>query len=485
MLGKNWFEILDKLYNWVRLRRNIVIALSVIFLISAGVFSVKALAVNNESSLEDDMTEAFFTYFDGQKIGLVKDKGDIEKVLEGIKRGFESLYNMEVTLENDIDFERVYVDEQYLSDPEVLESLIQSNVSPRVKCAVIQVNGENLAVLKDSETARFILDSLLQPFKEKIESKGGSLEEIDFEEDVNIKDLFVRYEELEDPDEVVQRFTQGNTEKRIYIVEKGDNIWTIAQKHDMTVKDILEANAPMEESDILQIGQELNLNVPELPLNVITVEKVEHTKSIPFETETKKSDDLYTNQTKVAQEGKEGECQIVEKVYKRNGVETERETISETVKKEPVKKIVLVGTKKPPKKVSSSRSGSSSSSSGISMSWPTRGRITSRFGRRWGRMHKGLDIANDRGTPIYAARSGTVCYSGYNGGYGNLVRIDHGSGIETYYAHLSSRSVKKGQKVKKGQLIGYMGNTGNSTGPHLHFEVRINGTPKNPLNYLK
>ena len=131
MLGKNWFEILDKLYNWVRLRRNIVIALSVIFLISAGVFSVKALAVNNESSLEDDMTEAFFTYFDGQKIGLVKDKGDIEKVLEGIKRGFESLYNMEVTLENDIDFERVYVDEQYLSDPEVLKPTM-SNVSPRV-----------------------------------------------------------------------------------------------------------------------------------------------------------------------------------------------------------------------------------------------------------------------------------------------------------------------------------------------------------------
>ena len=127
----------------------------------------------------------------------------------------------------------------------------------------------------------------------------------------------------------------------------------------------------MEESDILQIGQELNLNVPELPLNVITVEKVEHTKSIPFETETKKSDDLYTNQTKVAQEGKEGECQIVEKVYKRNGVETERETISETVKKEPVKKIVLVGTKKPPKGEFLQK-WKQQFISGISMSWPTR-----------------------------------------------------------------------------------------------------------------
>jgi LysM repeat protein len=301
MLGKKGLEIVDKLYNWMRLRRNIFIALSVIFLISAGAFSIKALATNNGSTLKDDMTEAYFTYFDGQNIGLVKDKGDIEKVLEGIRRGFESLYDMEVTLENDIDYERVYVDEQYLSDPVVLENLIQTNVRPVVKSAVIQVNGENMGVLKDRGTARSILDSLLQPFKDKIETKGTSLEEIDFEEDVNIRDLYVEYEELEDPDEVLQRFTQGKTEKQIYIVEKGDNIWTIAQEHDMTVKDILEANAPMEESDILQIGQELNLNVPELPLNVITVEKVEYTKSIPFETETKKSDDLYTNQTKVSQ----------------------------------------------------------------------------------------------------------------------------------------------------------------------------------------
>jgi murein DD-endopeptidase MepM/ murein hydrolase activator NlpD len=118
------------------------------------------------------------------------------------------------------------------------------------------------------------------------------------------------------------------------------------------------------------------------------------------------------------------------------------------------------------------------------MIWPTRGTITSNFGRRWGRLHKGIDIANRKGTPIYAADSGVVTFSGRSGGYGNLVKISHG-GLLTYYGHLSSRSVSVGQNVKRGQLIGYMGSTGNSTGSHLHFEVRVNGTAVNPRRYLK
>src|SRR5690606_7644327 len=101
--------------------------------------------------------------------------------------------------------------------------------------------------------------------------------------------------------------------------------------------------------------------------------------------------------------------------------------------------------------------------------WPARGRLTSRYGRRWGRLHKGIDIANSRGTPVYAADSGKVISTGYNGGYGNLVKIDHGGGMVTYYAHLSKIVVSSGSSVSKGQLIGYMGSTGRSTGPHLHF----------------
>ncbi len=116
--------------------------------------------------------------------------------------------------------------------------------------------------------------------------------------------------------------------------------------------------------------------------------------------------------------------------------------------------------------------------------WPTSGTLTSGFGWRWGRMHEGIDIAAPTGTPISAAASGTVIYAGWMGGYGNLVVIDHGNGLATAYGHQSSIAVGSGTYVSQGQTIGYVGSTGHSTGPHVHFEVRVNGAPVDPLGYL-
>ncbi|MCV2870456.1 M23 family metallopeptidase [Defluviimonas sp. WL0002] len=112
-------------------------------------------------------------------------------------------------------------------------------------------------------------------------------------------------------------------------------------------------------------------------------------------------------------------------------------------------------------------------------------RFTSPFGRRWGRMHEGADLAGAHGSPIYSTADGVVVHAGPESGYGNLVTIRHSFGLETRYGHLSAINVKKGQKVSRGEKIGAMGNTGRSTGTHLHYEVRVNGKAVNPMTYIK
>ncbi len=116
--------------------------------------------------------------------------------------------------------------------------------------------------------------------------------------------------------------------------------------------------------------------------------------------------------------------------------------------------------------------------------WPVNGPVVSGFGMRWGRLHAGIDIAVPSGTPIRAAGSGTVAIAGWVGGYGNYTCINHGSGIATCYGHQSSIGVSVGQSVKQGQVIGTVGCTGHCFGPHVHFEVRINGQPVDPMGYL-
>ena len=134
--------------------------------------------------------------------------------------------------------------------------------------------------------------------------------------------------------------------------------------------------------------------------------------------------------------------------------------------------------------ITSQRSSSSSTPASSGLIWPATGPITSPYGMRWGKLHPGIDIGVGMGVPIHAAASGRVIVSGYSGGYGNLIVIDHGNGLATAYAHQSRLGASVGQDVSQGEVIGYVGSTGYSTGPHLHFEVRVNGSPVDPLGYL-
>ncbi len=162
--------------------------------------------------------------------------------------------------------------------------------------------------------------------------------------------------------------------------------------------------------------------------------------------------------------------------------ESEREYVSEAEALSKVSAQLAARIQAAQAKAASTTPSSAPSASGFV--WPVSGPVVSPFGMRWGRLHEGIDIAAPTGVPIAAAAAGTVIYAGWIDGYGNIVVLDHGGGLATAYAHESSVTVSEGEQVAQGQTVGYVGCTGHCFGPHLHFEVRVNGAAVDPLGYL-
>ena len=198
----------------------------------------------------------------------------------------------------------------------------------------------------------------------------------------------------------------------------------------------------------------------------------ERVDSIDVSTKVVNRDDMYLGEVYV-EEGEEGIKSVVSNVVYRNGLKVNEEIIEQDIIKYSIDKVVYKGTKSPIKE------------DVAFLRMPTRGGyVTSNFGPRWGSTHSGMDIAGEIGDPVCSALDGKVKECRYDGSYGNKILIQHEDGIETIYGHLSKFEVKVGDEIKKGQLIGRVGSTGRSTGPHLHFEVRVNGSPVDPKKYL-
>ena len=220
--------------------------------------------------------------------------------------------------------------------------------------------------------------------------------------------------------------------------------------------------------------ESLNLLTQKKQIPVVSVVSSVAEESIPFSVETTQDSSLYIGEKITVTEGKNGTKKICSEATYVNGALEESKISSENIVTHPVTKIVRIGTKE--KDIL--KSGVLRPVSG--------GTISSRYGARWGRTHQGLDIAVPTGTNITAAEGGTVSFTSENaGGYGKLVKIKHSSGVETAYAHLSKILVTKGQIVSAGEIIALSGNTGNSTGPHLHFEIITNGVRIDPEPYIK
>lgn len=242
-----------------------------------------------------------------------------------------------------------------------------------------------------------------------------------------------------------------------YAIHEGDTLEAIAAKFGTTPDSIISANPDVRDTE-LQIG--VTLQVPTFKGVLYTVQSGDTLGAIAS---------LYSIG--------------VDDIAKANLLaDVHQLTIGQ--------KLVLLGARYHPPAPAATATSAPQSSDGTerhyssSYIWPLDGIITSEFGPRWGAFHTGLDIAASPGTPVAAAKAGTVEFAGWDGGYGKCVIINHGDGTKTRYAHASSILVDQGQWVEQGGAVIRVGNTGHSTGPHLHFEVMIDGTPRNPRNYL-
>lgn len=342
-------------------------------------------------------------------------------------------------------------------------------------CYVLAVNNKPIAYFKTRAEGQALLETLLNETKNANTKviKVGFAEKVTLDMQVVSMYDFNGYSDVAATERLIRT---GALEKKIYKVQNGDVLSSIAESHKMTLKQLYAANPGVESKKYLQIGEELNLVVPKPLINVQSVIRVTYANAIPFETTKQTSSKLYKGETSVKVSGSTGEMQIRAEITKVNGVEVKRVILSEEVVKKPVTRVLAVGTKEAPPTIGSGKFAKPASR-GYTISSP--------FGRRWGSFHTGIDLAMPTGSPVFAADGGTVIFAGRQSSYGKLIVINHGGNVESYYAHNSRLLVSKGDKVFKGQQIAYSGSTGRSTGPHLHFEIRENGVPKNPKKFVR
>ncbi|OAT80844.1 M23 family metallopeptidase [Desulfotomaculum copahuensis] len=333
---------------------------------------------------------------------------------------------------------------------------------------VVLVNGRPVLVVADRRTGELLLDKVKELYAQKPGLK------VSIADQVSLKDGPVPAEDILALDGALAMVRRGGREIQTYVVRPGDTLWDVAAKTGVQVAALQSLNPGLTPEN-LQIGEKIRLSRPVPMINVVATRELAVRREIPFAVEKRKDGNLYSGQVKVLQPGQPGLAEVDYRITYRNGMETGRQEVSRTVLREPRDQVVAVGSWT----LLASRSGT-----GGRLSWPVAGAIDSPFGSRRGSFHPGIDIAAGYGTPVSAAAPGRVVRAGWYGGYGNCVDIDHGNGVITRYGHLSSISVREGQQVAGGQLIGHVGSTGYSTGPHLHFEVRINDQPENPVPFL-
>ena len=409
--------------------------------------------------------------YDGQDLGIVSSRRAAEKVvaeLEDVTRATtgDGGYTVDTAL---LTAETgVFPRRELISDDEFEETL--SDTLGVVDYAyVLYVDGEKVVATTRSGALEDLLEQL------KLGYETADTVNAYFAEEVDIRQEYVESSYVMNLGYIAEILNETKEGEVTYTVTSGDSYYSIAAKYDMSVDDLMKLNVGYDPK-ILRVGDVLTISNAVPYLTVVNVERQRYVQDVAYQVEYTDDASMYQGEYKTTSPGVYGKADITANVTYINGEETEREVVASVTLSQPVTEQQLRGTKERPTWYPTG-----------SFSWPCNGVLTSRFGYRsllGSTYHSGIDIGNSYGTSIYASDGGTVTYSGWMGGYGYLIIIDHGNGYQTYYGHNSSLVAAKGEKVHKGQLIARMGSTGRSTGNHCHFGVKLNGTFVNPLNYL-
>ena len=299
-------------------------------------------------------------------------------------------------------------------------------------------------------------------------ANGDGLTGIGFDVDVVVVEVPTDNATVTSVNDAYESITKEHEEKTVYTVEAGDTLSVIAQNNGLTMSQLLELNSNLTEDSVIAPGDSIVVTVPKSEISVLTTYQMTYEEDYEAEPDYEDDNTNYRGTNTVISEGTVGHRSVIAEVTYTNGNETGRTYVKETIIKESVPKTIAVGTLTPP----------------TCLRPISRGTLSSEFGYRWGSFHKGVDWYVTQGTTVTAAAAGTVTRAGWYGDYGYCVDITHSNGTMTRYGHLSSVKVSVGQSVSQGQAIAASGNTGYSTGPHLHFEIWVGGTVVNPLNYV-
>ena len=424
---------------------------------------------------------AAYVIVNGQKIGIVEsvDKGHqmVDNILT--KRG--QAIGKSAKTHDRLEYETVRVKKVELLEGVSTDNELQKVLTSYIDGYDLEIEGTQVAVLPTQDDVQTLLKTY-QDFYTK-PSDNNQVISVAFSESIATKPVEVQPDQVKLLDQALKELTNGKITTTEYTAQTNDSWWLIARRNNMKTKEVLAANPGMTEDSKIQAGQKIKIVSVSPYLTVLSKGTLTSTETLPYDVVTTTDTALDSGKTVVKEQGSNGSKVVIYSYLQKNGQNTSKQIIEEKVTKKPVTQVVAEGPGLTAVSLANAVSRGSNSSTGIV--WPLRGQITSPYGSRWGSFHTGIDISAGTGSSYSAAASGKVVAAGWDGGYGNMILIDHGHGVTTRYAHSSKLLVSVGDQVEQGQGIGLVGSTGHATGPHLHFEVIINGSTVNPLSYLK